>query len=213
MCACLRSVSHSVSSDDVIIFFTDGGSTDGNPTSIATSIKNAGVRFISIGCGSQADSGLLMSMASSKTDYHHARSASGIIKAFQAVAKSLGQQHIALSTVGKKSDSNIIARQVQARGNATPSSLTGTTSGPTELADNEGFEFIEGFKCHHCSSIERIACANCGKNTCSGGASHSKTENSKINCPFCNEYSEIEITKKGVLGRIGRNGGKGKKGV
>jgi hypothetical protein len=188
MCRCLNRVSEIVSTGDVIIFFTDGASGDGDPTNIAKDIKSREVRFISIGCGSGANESLLRNMASSKADYHHAKSASGILQAFQAVAKSLSQRQIVHSISGKKSGSTIVARQVQSLGySASSDTSSGYGSGSSVLADNEGFEFIEDFKCHHCSSTERVGCGYCGKNMCSGGAkAANKTSPSTIRCPSCN---------------------------
>ncbi len=209
---CLKRVKNSVSNSDVIIFFTDGGSTDGDPSSVVNSIKTKGARFISIGCGAGADENLLRKLASTKGDYHHAKSASGILQAFQAVAKSLGQQQIARSTSGSKSGSTVVARQVQSQGSVSGSSSGGgTMSGPSLMAADEGFEYIEEFKCHHCAATERIACGHCGKNMCSGGAKQPKSGAAMIRCPYCSEDSEIEITQKGVHAGVGRLGGKGKK--
>ena len=210
MCACLNRVSSSVSKGDVIIFFSDGGSTDGDPTNIAKSIKSRDVRFISIGCGHGVEKSLLQNMASSRSDYHHANSASGILQAFQAVAKSLSQRQIVHSSSGAKSGSTIVARQVQSQGYSASSSSSGYGSGSSVLADNEGFEFIEEFKCHHCSSTQRIACGYCGKNMCSGGAKGgaSKGSESTITCPYCSEVSEVEVTQKGVHVGVDKRGGK-----
>ena len=210
MCACLYRVNSVVSGGDVIIFFSDGGSTDGDPTSIATKIKSREVRFITIGCGSGVNKSLMRALASSKADYHHAKSASGILQAFQAVAKSLSQRQIAHSSSGNKSGSTIVARQVQSHGYAASSvTSSGYGSDSSVLADNEGFEFIEEFKCHHCSSSQRIACAYCGKNMCSGGARGNKASTeSTILCPYCNEVSEVEVTQKGVHAGVGKLGGK-----
>lgn len=209
MCRCLERVSESVTNGDVIIFFSDGGSTDGNPTNIANIIKGKNIRFITIGCGSNVDKTLMLSMASSKADFHYANRATGILQAFQTVSKSLGQQRIAHSSLGDKSGSTIVARQVQSQGDSvTSSSSNSGYVSSSVLADNEGFEFIEEFNCHHCSSTERVACGYCGKNMCSGGSRNVKGAFSTIICPYCNEVSEIETTNKGVHAGVGRLGGK-----
>jgi hypothetical protein len=205
MCSCLMRVEKQVSNGDVLIFFSDGGSTDGDPSSIASSIKKLGVRFITIGCGSQVNRSLMVKMASSKSDYHSAKNASGILQAFQAVAKSLQQREMPRSSTKKQSSSNSSAIQIQSYGSLPHSSGAGTTSAPSVLAENEGYDFIEEFSCHHCSSTDRIACIFCGKNSCGGG-----TISGIIKCPFCNEDSEVETTHKGVRAGTRNLGGKGK---
>ena len=212
MCGCLRRVSETVSKGDVIIFFTDGDSGDGDPSDIVSDIKSKGVRFISIGCGSDiTDEDLLMRLATSRDDYHHAKNASDILQAFQAVAKSLGQQRITQSSSGSKSGSNITARQIQSQPGSPASSPSGGTSmGVSVLGYGEGYEYIEDFNCHHCASNERIACGYCAKNMCSGGSTL-KGKVNVIQCPYCNEESEIEMTQQGVHAGVGQLGGKGKK--
>ena len=206
MCSCLSRVAKHTSSGDIIIFFSDGGSTDGDPSGEASMIKKSGVRFITIGCGSGVNVSLMKKLASSKSDFHMAKNASGILQAFQAVAKSLQQQNLARSPTNKNSNSGISALQINSYGSLPHSQSAGTVSSSNILGDNEGYDFIEQFSCHHCSSTDRIACIFCGKNTCGGG-----TVSGILKCPFCHEESEVEITKKGVRAGTQGLGGKGKK--
>ena len=113
MVECLTRISKQMKKSDVLIFFTDGGSTDGNPNGIANQIKGSGTRIITIGCGGSVNEKTLRSMASSQSDYHSAKNAKMIIDAFQAVAKSLKQTKITKSSKMKKSSPKKTARQIR----------------------------------------------------------------------------------------------------
>lgn len=155
---------------DVVVFFTDGGSTDGSPVAAANHLKQAlGARIICIGCGSGVKESVLQRMASSKSDYHHANNASGILQAFQAVAQSLAQQAPTLVADSKTSGGSV-AKQVASDAGRAPSGGGSNYSSTSKLGDDYGFEVINDFSCHHCQNDTRTFCPTCQVAQCAGAA-------------------------------------------
>ena len=155
---------------DVVVFFTDGGSTDGSPVAAANHLKQAlGARIICIGCGSGVKESVLQRMASSKSDYHHANNASGILQAFQAVAQSLAQQAPTLVAGGKNTGGSV-AKQVASDAGRAPSDGGSNYTSTSKLGDDYGFEVIKNFSCHHCQNDIRTFCPTCQVAQCAGAA-------------------------------------------
>ena len=155
---------------DVVVFFTDGGSTDGSPVAAANHLKQAlGARIICIGCGSGVKESVLQRMASNKSDYHHANNASGILQAFQAVAQSLAQQAPTLVAGGKNTGGSV-AKQVASDAGRAPSESGSNYTSTSKLGGNFGFEVIKNFSCHHCQNDIRTFCPTCQVAQCAGAA-------------------------------------------
>ena len=186
----------------VLIFFSDGGSTDGNPSSIASKLKiKSNLRIISIGCGNHVDKVLMKGLASKSSDYHHASNPSNLLEIFSNVSKSLVQRQT-VAEVSAKSKNNVsIAKQIS-------SSLFDASepesSSVQKLGSNQGFSVIENFECHCCSNMKRVVCGSCGENLCGGGI-----KNSELECPTCKVSCQIEISDS-AIGRVGGVAGKKK---
>lgn len=202
MVECLTRVLLSLVQNDVVIFFTDGGSSDGDPVDISERIKQSGVRLITIGCGSGTNENLLRTMASSNSDFHNAKYANMIVSAFQAVAKSLQQSSNHSSKKKLRASPEKTAKQIRSEPVSGGVQLGGY-SNPGLIGKDEGYEFIEEFNCHFCSSTDRIQCGFCGENTCAGG-----TKNNLLTCPHCFKSSEVELTTSGIGAGASRLGGK-----
>lgn len=191
-----------VGKGDVLIFFSDGGSTDGNPSSIASKLKiKSNLRIISIGCGNHVDKVLMKGLASKISDYHHASKPSNLLEIFSNVSKSLVQRQT-VAEVSTKSKKNVsIAKQISS--SLFDASEPESTS-VQKLGSNQGFSVIENFECHSCSNMKRVVCGSCGDNLCGGGI-----KNSELECPTCKVSCQIEISDS-AIGRVGGVAGKKK---
>jgi hypothetical protein len=210
----LERIARKVNKDEVVILFSDGQPTSGSPVSAGDSIKSKGARIITIGCGSRVDNNLMQSLASSAADYHHASHSGQLVSTFRTVAKALAQSNTSLPTAGgsgtgKGGAGNIsICKQVNDRAGTTiasqtSSSTTGSQSG--SLAADEGFEFVEDFDCHYCSSGLRVVCPHCQGMFC-GGAADAST--GRFECPSCTGESIVEETSSLHVRSLGGSAGK-----
>jgi Mg-chelatase subunit ChlD len=179
---------------DVLILFSDGSPTDPEDGSSArkrgnfaitqaTSIKQQGVRFISVGCGSEVNSKFMEEMASTSHDYHHAKDSSAMLETFREVAKSLRQSSQVSTVVTKGKTTGPIARCVG--GKVTVAGSKGNTDGLLE--EGFGFPRIEDFSCPGCSSNERLQCGHCNHETCGGGV-----KGGRLTFPLCAQVSHVE---------------------
>ncbi len=205
----LNEVSGGKSGGDIVVFFTDGGSTDGDPIPAATALKKRGVRIICIGCGS-CDERVLRAMASSPSDYHHAQGVGQILQAFQQVARSLGQaasSHTVKQT-GRSAGATVATQVSSGAGNAPTS--TGTYGGGAKaLAANEGFDIIHDFTCHFCRSNERTACPLCGQSQCMGAGSPSGSPNEvSMTCCACRESFLVTLSAEAFQSVVSGGGKK-----
>jgi hypothetical protein len=208
---CFEDLNSHVVGDDIVIFFSDGGTTDYSPLAAGNVLKKKGTRIITIGCGS-ADEGTLRGLASGDTDYHHAANPGNILEVFQKVSHSLMQLSDSASVDDKNS---ISAKQIHStvfleqRGN--------TTQNSTEkmLSAEQGYDRIEEFSCHHCNNTQRIMCPACDEQSCGGGnftakiayAGHLETT---FTCPYCQNSGPIRIVETLQSG-VSKLGSKGKK--
>lgn len=195
MRSCLNRVANSVKSDDILLLFTDGASTDGNPEPASRAIKSKGVRFICVGCG-DAKEGLMKSMATSHADYHHATNAKDLVQIFENISKSLSQSRPKTSGMGKKNSSSV-AKQIA---NNAWSASSSSQVGSNKLSANQGYAFIENFACYHCKNTSRVVCGGCGENLCGGGI-----KNNEIKCPVCSIVCEVEVSTE-AFGKVGAGG-------
>ena len=153
---------------DVVVFFTDGDSTDGSPVPAANHLKKyLGARIICIGCGSSVQQSVLKKMASSSSDYHHANNASDILQAFQAVAQSLGQLTPTVTSGGKNSTGST-AKQISSDSGSAPTNTSSNYGNTSKLDGDYGFEVIKDFSCHHCKNDIRTFCPSCNVAQCAG---------------------------------------------
>lgn len=194
MKACLTRVAMSLNTGDILLLFTDGAGQDGSPISIATQIKNNGVRFISVGCG-EAKESWLKRMASTDADYHHATKAKDLVQIFQNISKSLSQSRPVSAIKGKKNSSSV-AKQI-AKNDLKSASVQ---SGSNKLGANQGYAFIEDFQCYHCNDCSRIVCGGCGESLCGGGI-----KNNELKCPICSVVSQVEVSTQ-AFGKVGASG-------
>jgi hypothetical protein len=183
-----------VGKGDILIFFSDGGSTDGDPSSIASKLKiKSNLRIISIV--------QMEGLASKSSDYHHASKPSNLLEIFSNVSKSLVQRQT-VAEVSTKSKKDIsIAKQISS--SLFDASEPESTS-VQKLGSNQGFSVIENFECHSCSTMKRVVCGSCGDNLCGGGI-----KNSELECPTCKVSCQIEISDS-AIGRVGGVAGKKK---
>ena len=201
---------------DVVVFFTDGGSTDGSPVAAANHLKQAlGARIICIGCGSGVKESVLQRMASSKSDYHHATNASGILQAFQAVAQSLAQQTPTLVAGGKNMEGSV-AKQVASDAGRAPSDGGSNYTTTSKLGDDYGFEVIKNFSCHHCQNNIRTFCPTCQVAQCAGAARSIPDPQGTgkqllaMHCGSCSTEFHITMVKKLHQSSTQTGGKKGK---
>jgi uncharacterized protein YegL len=187
---------------DVVLLFTDGDSTDGSPISAAKRLKESlGARIICIGCGPDVDKSVMQKMASSKSDYHHAKSAAGILQAFQAVAQSLGQQTLTVTSSGKGLNGSI-AKQISSANGSAPSSSSSNYTSTSKLDTDLGFEIIRDYSCFHCQSDIRTFCPSCNSPQCAGASKsirdpHDSSKNIlSLECGSCNTEFHIKMVDK-----------------
>jgi Mg-chelatase subunit ChlD len=179
---------------DVLILFSDGSPTDPEDGSSArkrgnfaimqaTSIKQQGVRFISVGCGSEVNSKFMEEMASTSHDYHHAKDSSAMLETFREVAKSLRQSSQVSTVATKGKTTGPVARCVG--GKLTVAGSKHNTDGLLE--EGIGFPRIEDFSCPGCTSSDRLQCGHCNHETCGGGV-----KSGRLTCPLCAQVSHVE---------------------
>jgi len=203
---CFSRIKGKIGSGHIVIFFTDGGPTTGDPTPEVGKIKSKGARMITIGCGDGADAVLLKKLASDSPsgvpEYYHAKSSANILQVFKEVEKSLAQRTSNKIISNNKLKNSGSAKQVKS---FTGKGKSNSDSQMGELSSNQGFGVIDDFECHHCKSDQRLVCGNCNSNVCGGGVS-----DSKLTCPSCKEISEVEETDKVMAKASGNLGAKGK---
>jgi len=187
---------------DVVVLFTDGGSTDGSPVAAANHLKRSlGARIICIGCGSGVNKSVMQKMASNKSDYHHANNASGILQAFQAVAQSLGQQTLTVTSGGKGLKASI-AKQISSGNGSAPTSSSSTYTPTSKLDADLGFEIIRDFQCHQCQSDIRTFCPSCNAPQCAGASKSIQNPNDPskntlaLQCGSCKTEFHIKMVDK-----------------
>jgi len=85
----LTSSRHNPLATRVMILLSDGRPTAGNTLATAQVTKQAGIRIITIGLGSQIDEDLMRSIASVESDYYPVPDASDLVTVYQAIARTL----------------------------------------------------------------------------------------------------------------------------
>ena len=191
MSSCLDKISSGTSSskqgDDVVILFSDGEPDSRSDTTASASRVRQNAKLIAIGCGSDVDQHYMMSLASSKGDYHHASNPGQILSVFQQVARSLAQ--VPVVSGAKPSGNASRAQQIGVVSNINSNSGYQTSN---KLATDEGFDLVEDFECPECGSTGRAVCV-CGAPLCQGGMRDMGKGNlPMMTCPVCQMEFELE---------------------
>jgi uncharacterized protein YegL len=198
---CLQSVATSIDANashegSVVILFSDGSPSDGDPLPVADLIKNRGVRMITVGCGIKGKTTqLMLDMASTADDFHQATDSSELLGTFRTIAKALAQSNASLPTAGgsAKGESGSICEQVMSRAGGPLVSQTSSSTGSQfgALDPDEGFDAVQNFECHFCNSDLRVVCPYCRGMSCGGAVD---TSTGEFGCPACAGMAVVEQT-------------------
>ena len=188
---------------DVVVMFTDGkpNGKGKNVIQAANSLKNRGVKIITIGCG-ESEPGFMKKIASSPDEHHQIDDMEELVNTFGNIGKSLAQLNV------RSSDTGIIeavapARQIHNREYVSNTSVISHGS-YSSLRENQGFDYIADFSCYYCDDEVRVICSGCGITHCGGnrqdidrkklGQDSSKPNSQHIECPKCGNIAVLDFT-------------------